>query len=425
MAKQPKATPQDRLRAENERLRAENERLKSQPGPKTHSHTFGGRFWRKFGAIIFGVLAIALLIAGNLLFWAGNTIVKPDRFKSTVTPIIQQNSVQTAVASYTTNAVFTSVNVQQAVANVLPPRADFLAPTIANSLKGSTEGTLKRVLARPQFQDRWNELLTGAQSKFITSVEKNGGDGVININDLYQQLSNSLKGTKLSFLADRKLPAKYGNVQIVSGSGITALHRVITHIDLWRVLAIILFLLCTALFVYLSRRRRRAVLQLAWFAVAAMFLTLIAVRITREVIAGRVQPQYTQAVRDTAQIVFHPLVVQTATLLLLFLLVAIVGWLTGTYRSATFARSRLQLLFAGKLHHAVFGERENALTRWVGHYKHVLEWATVAIAALLLLITRVTPKALLVYAIITVLVVLVLELIGAPVVLPGEHRETD
>jgi hypothetical protein len=410
-----RTTKLQRLEAENEQLRAENKRLRHQTGHTVPSPGFTTRLFRKVGSALFVALAVALLIAGNILFWTGNTVVKPDRFKSTVTPIIKDSTVQTAVASYTTEAIFNSVDVPQVVADVLPSRADFLAPTIASSLRGSTQGTLKTVLARPQFQDRWNNLLTNAQSRFINQVKQNGGDGAIDVNELYQQLDDSLTGTKLSFLANRKLPEHIGSVQLVKGSGISTLHRVITHIDMWRTIALILFLICGALSIYLSRIRRRGVIRLALFCAAGLFLTLVALRITREVVAGNVQAQYAEAVRRTVQIIFHPLAIQTATLLCGFLVVALVAWLTGPASSAVFLRSRTELLFAGKLHNAIFGEHESAFTRWVGAHKHLLEWSVVGVMALLMLIYRLTLKALVVYLIVTLVLVLVIELLGAPV----------
>jgi hypothetical protein len=253
-----------------------------------------------------------------------------------------------------------------------------------------------------------------AQAKFIATVKQSGGNGVIDSNDLYQQLSGSLKDTKLSFLAGKQLPAKVGSIQVVSGNGIRLLHDVIVHIDTWRVLAILLFLICAGLSIYLARRRRKMVVFLSLYCAAGLLVTLLALRVTREGIAGKVAAMYADAARQAVQIVSHPLVVQTTTLLVAFLLVALVAWLSGSSRRAKYMQGRVQLLLAGKLHHALFGERENAVTRWIGRYKHYLEWVVVIVVAILALFTRLTLKALVLYVIVTVLLVLIIELLGAP-----------
>ncbi|HSX15196.1 MAG TPA: hypothetical protein VLF40_00195 [Candidatus Saccharimonadales bacterium] len=398
------------LQAENERLRLENERLQRSmvPAPKVR-HPY-----RAFLAGLFLAFAVALLVAGNLLFWVGNTIVKTDRFDAATAPVIRNKEVQTALASYTTTQIFKNVDTTAVVQNALPSQAEFLAPTIADQLQSKTQSTLQAILARPQFEDHWNKLLSNAHAKFIDTVKRSGGDGVINLNELYQQLSSALKDTKLSFLADKQLPPKVGSVRVASGGNIRALHNLIVHIDTWRTLAILLFLLCTALAIWLARRKRRMVALLAVYSAVGLLASLIAVRIAREVVAGKVQPQYADAARATFADLFHPFVIQTATLLVLFAVVGVVLWLTGSSRGALFLRGRINLVFSGKLHSALFGGRENAFTIWVARYKPYLEWTVVAIAALLLLITRVTLKALLGYAIVTVIVVLVIELLAAP-----------
>ena len=77
-------------------------------------------------------------------------------------------------------------------------------------------------------------------------------------------------------------------------------------------------LICAIGGIFLSRRRRRAVVRLALFSAAGLFITLVSLRIVREIIASKVNPSYAQAVREATQIIFHPLVLQTATLIIVF-----------------------------------------------------------------------------------------------------------
>ena len=403
----------DDLKAENDHLRIENERLRREHAARAERHK-GGHGWRSAGAALLLGLAVVLLVVGNVLFWTGNTVVKADRFADATAPVVRDQEVQQAVAAYTTQQLFSNVDVERAVTDALPQQAQFLAPTIATELRGGTERALQKVLARPQFQDRWNNLLQRSQTRFIDVMRQSGGDGTIDLNDLYQSLSDTLKDTRLSFLADKQLPPKVGNVQIASGSGIQVMHQVVAHINTWRLLAILLFLLFAFLGVYLARSRRRAVVWLAFASVVGMLITLVGLRVVGQVFAGRVDGAYADAVDRTAQIVFHPLVVQTVTLLVFFLLVAVVAWLTGASRSAHYVQGRVQLLVAGKLHYALFSEHENAFTSWVGRHRRVLEWIAVGIAVVLMLVTRLTLGALLAYVIAVVIVILLIELFSAP-----------
>lgn len=398
-----------KLEAEVQRLTTENERLKASAGlmPKRK------RSLKPIGAVLLLCFAVALLVTGNLLFWTGNTIVKNDRFVEATAPIIQSTAVQQAIAEKTTTRLFETVDVEQFVTEVLPPRADFLAPSIAKGIQSQADTQLKHVLANSKFQTTWNDALSRAHARFISGVEKNGSDGVINISEVYTGLSANLQGTKLSFLANKPLPSNIGNIQVVSGEWLSLLNRVITHIDLWRTLAIVLFLICATAGVWLSKNRRRAVVLLGILSAFAMFITLVSLRVTREVIAGRAQPQYAEAVRDTVQIVFHPLVIQTTSILLAFALVALIAWVSGTGRTATSFRARTSDLLSGKLHQSIFSHGENAFTLWLGRFKRFIEWSLVVLLGILFLTVRLTPKALLWYGFGLVVIVLVIETLAA------------
>jgi hypothetical protein len=184
----------------------------------------------------------------------------------------------------------------------------------------------------------------------------------------------------------------------------------------------LLFVVCGGLSIFMSWNRRRGVLRLALFSAAALFITLIAIRITREIIASKAQDQYAEAVRRIAQIILHPLAVQTATILVALLVIAVVAWLVGPGRYASVVRDRVRLLFAGKLHGALFGQRENVFTIWVGAHKHIIEWFIIGVIAILLLVNRLTIKALVAYLVMALLLVLVVELLGAPERQPTNGR---
>lgn len=415
----------EQLQAENARLKQENVRLRqdlsvaAEAAPAVASvRRFG---WRSIGSLFFIALSVGLLVAANLLFWAGSVLVKPDKFAQTVTPIVQNSEVQTALAGYTTTQLFNNVDVQQYVESVLPEQAAPLAAPIAGALRSTTESTLNKVLQRPEFQQRVNTALVRAQTKYVAAAKNHGSDGAIDLNELYQQISGSLQDTRLSFLADRQLPARVGSIQVMSGPMVGITNTVANNIDLWRVLSLIGVLLFAVLSVYLARRRRRAVVELGVMAVVGMFITLVAIRISREIVVGKVDPAYAEAVRQAYQIFMHLLVLQTALILCFFAIVTVVAWVSGPARSAALVRSRTSDLLAGRAHTALFGDRDNAFTRWLGAHKSIVQWSIVAVTALSVLIIRLTPTVLIVSLVVLVALVLLVELIAAPAWRESNH----
>lgn len=400
-----------KLEAENRRLRRANDKLQKQFAAS--SRWSFGRVLRKFSIVLCVTLAILCLTAGNILFWAGNTIVKSDRYVAATAPIIRNPSVQNALATNINQKLFAQVDVNRVVSQALPPRAGFLAPVITDQVHQHSQDAIKKVLARPQFQDRWNAAQEHIHDRFIKLVDEHGSDGSINVSEVYTDVSQQLVHTNLAFLANKPLPAKAGQIQLLKGKWLSVLQRTIQHIDTWRLLALGLLIIFSFIGIWLSARRRRTAIVIASLAAAAMFLTLLCIRIGGELIAGKVKQQNAEAVRQIYGIVTHSLVAQTAAILGAAPLMIFIIWISGTSSAASRTKVFLDRLFSGKLHAALFSKGENALTHWTGAHKVALQWSAVALVVASILFTRLTPGTLVAQAIAILMLVLLVEVLAA------------
>lgn len=402
------------LEAENKRLRQDNLELRKRLNGKAPPKGRGVNVIRKIAAILCVALAVALLFTGNILFWTGNTVVKTDKYVAATAPIIRNPAVQDALAYNINQKLYNNVDIDQIISGALPPRAAFLAPTIADQVRQHSDQAVKKILQRPQFQDRWNAAQQRAHDRFIRLVGKHGSDGSIDISEVYSDVSQQLQGTKLAFLANKPLPAKVGDIQLVKGGWLTVLNKTIRNIDTWRVIAIILLVVFSVAGVWLSRNRRKTVEALGWLFAAAMLITVIALKLIRESIGNRVDPHYSEAAKQTFSIVTHSLRIQTFTLLFAALVMVVIAWVSGGSPAARATRSRVDQLFSGNLHKAIFSRGENGFTRWLGAYKSILQWLTVALVAASVLFISLTPAVLLIQVIIILIVVLLIEIFAAP-----------
>lgn len=369
--------------------------------------------WRSLAVIVLVIISAVLLFLGNIFFWAGNTVAKTDRYVETVTPLIQDSAIQTAVATYATQQIYQNVDVEPYIADVLPPRAAFLAPTLSSQLQSQTKSILNKVVASPKFQQVWVNSQTKAHERFVKVATNYNGDGTIDLNDIYQYLSSELRNTPLSFLTNKQLPSKVGTIQVAQVKWLPFAHKLVTKIDTWRILAISLLVITTAAAVMISQRRRRTTITLGLMYAGIMFLTLVSVRIGREVAAGQAASEYQTAVSHAYQIIAHSLVVQTFVIMLGGLLVAAVAWISGPSRSAQAITTRVNTLLAGHAHKALFS-KENAVTIWVGGHKRVIQWTYIATLAAIMLFSRLTPLSLVLFAAIMLVGVLIVELLAAP-----------
>lgn len=402
------------LREENVRLMRENESLRSQmntaarsKGRRTH------HFWRAFTSAAMISLAGALLVAGNLLFWAGNTIINTDKYMAVVTPIIQNKEVQTALAQYTTDQLFSTVDVQQIIQDSLPPKAEFLAPTLSSQVEKSTLAALEKVLANEKFQDVWINGMRMSHEKLLAYVRSYEGNGTISLQDVYQQATAGLSDTKLAFLADKQLPAKVGSITVAEASWLPAAHTIVVNIGLYQALTTLLFLALSIGAIWVSSNRRRTTITLGVMFAAFMLVTLIGIRIMNMAIVNSIDTQYQPAVQEIVNALTQSLVVATRTILLLGVLTVIIAWMSGPYPAAAAIRRRSQLFLGGNVHGALFSHGENRFTLWIGAHKRILQWVLVILIAVIMLLVTLSPALVLVYALLMLVAVVVVELLAA------------
>ncbi len=358
--------------------------------------------------------ASALLIVGNIFFWAGNTVVDTNTYVATVGPLIQKPQIQAAIAEYTTTQIFNNTNVRAFVQQTLPPRASFLAPQLTSQLQNYTQSTIKTLLANKQVQQYWYSSLTRRHAALINFSKTYRGNGTIDVSDIYSQLSKRLETTKLAFLANKQLPSKVGSIQVTTVGWLPALHKLSNNIGLYQAFVTALFLVFCGLAGWLASNRRRMVIRMGIMFAVFMLLTLVSIRITRAILVARVQPAYQSAVQVAFDTVFSSLRSQTFTILLIGVLLSLIAWISGPYRSASFLKVRFSELFAGRLHQSIFGDQENRFTLWLGTYKRYSQWISVIIIAIIMLFIKLSPRLIIVFTILMLLCIIAIELFAAP-----------
>ncbi|HSX53631.1 MAG TPA: hypothetical protein VLF90_04730 [Patescibacteria group bacterium] len=371
-------------------------------------------YWRKIAAWFCVALATALLVVGNIFFWTGNTLVNTDRYVSAVGPLIQKPEIQTAIASYTTTQLFNNVDVQGYVQSILPPRADVLAPQLTSQLKTYTQTSIQSLLANPKVQSYWYSSLARRHEAIISFTKNYEGNGTIEVSDIYNQLSKRLVDTKLSFLANKQLPNNVGSIKVATAGWLPVVHKLAKNIGLYQTLATLLLVGLVAAAIALSTKKRKMVIRLGVFFALAMMATLIAIKIAGSIVVSKVDPTYQSAVQVAYNTVFSAFVTQTIAILLLGALVVIIAWLSGPYKSATAIKARTVALLSGRLHQTLFGQHDNAFTIWVGKFKRQLQWGSIALIALIMVLVKLSPKLVVIYGLVMLVLVLAIEFLAAP-----------
>ncbi len=150
----------------------------------------GGRV-RGVIAAVLGVLAILVLAITAVGVWAKRTVLDSDKVADIVGDALDQPEVEAALADYITTQVFTSVDVDAALQEVLPDQLQRFEPVLAAGARTAVERGLTRVLANPDVQALVEEVVKRAHARAVDLLEGDGladgidvTDGVVTLNTL-------------------------------------------------------------------------------------------------------------------------------------------------------------------------------------------------------------------------------------------------
>ena len=327
--------------------------------------------WRGIIAAVLVVLAALGVTLSVVGVWAGRTTLNTDRWVETVTPLEQDPAVRAAVSTYTTEQIFSTLNVEQRVKEALPPRAAFLASPLTGQVHGFVQNTVTKVLASPQFAQLWPQINRVAHRQVMavlnndSTVVRSSGDTVtLNllpvVNDVLSNLQQQVpslfgKTITLPTLTNGEipaglnqkieaslgvtLPANFAAIPIYQGNQLSAAQQTLVKVKQYLTLLVIGSLLALVLALWISPRRRRTSLQLGlWLVIFVVALTSV-IRAVRSQLIDQVPAGVYRAGVDAAvQVVFVTLRERGTQLLWLGIIIAVVAYLMGPGRGAVAVR---------------------------------------------------------------------------------------
>lgn len=429
MARRQARTEADLL-AEIESLRRDNaelqSRLKTPVSPPTRTRR---SFWKTLGIICTTALATTLLLSGSFLFWAARSIVETDNYVETVGTLVDRPEIQEAIATKATDEVFERVDVASLAEEALPPRAAFLAGPLEDQVESRTKNFFLDVVSSDRFDTVWTSTQRQAHTQLMELIKSDtAASGVINIDGIYASLNEDLAGSRLSVLANRDIPDKIGQIEVISSDRLATANFIVTNLSWLRLVAVLGFVALTIITIALATNRRTALIKLSIIYSTALLCMFFALRIVQGNIGETLDPLYTPAFDAAWDTVFSGFVAQLTILVVLFLGIAAIAWLGGPSRAAASGRARMQQLLSGKLHTSVFGDTSPAWTLHIAKRRHAIRVAIAGAALVFLVLAPVTTGRLLGTAIVALIGLVVLEFIaGSPKELssPTEMKRID
>jgi hypothetical protein len=327
---------------------------------------------------LLGVLAIIALVASVVTVWAKNTVFDSKKVASAVDAALQDPAVTSAAGVYLTEQIFTAVDMNSIVTDVLPGPLDKLAPAIVGGVQSRVEVIMGDLLARPKVRGLVVEIVERAHARLMRVLK---GDGLMNgvtikggkvsVNLLpliglgLDQIHNlglltgvtlpaftidgdpAVQIAALSTALHRDLPADFGQLVVYQSDKLANADETVAMAQQALVLAKRAMYLILALTVVLlvatvvvANRRRRALAVLGLAAAVTFLITRVALhRAVAKIPAFLVKPGAKAAALNTVTSLASGLLTMATVIAIVGLVLAVGLWITGSGARAASLRS--------------------------------------------------------------------------------------
>lgn len=361
---EPAGDDAEQLRAERDELQGQVERMRAGRHRKMRAVT----------AVVAIVLAVVTFAGALPGAWARRTVTNTDTYLSVVGPLASDPAVQEALARQVTAAVFTAVDVQGKLTEVLTEKAPqlvFLAGPITQSVQDFTQGQVQKILASDTFQQFWLQANRLVQQDLVAvlrgesdTVSLQNGQVVLNYLPLINQALQAVSGTlsellnrpitlpeitadtvpadaiaKLNAALGVTLPTTFGSVVVYSGDAISGVQDAVNIARKALIGLVVVFLLAIGLAIWVSPHRRRTVLQLSTaIAIVTVIERRLAISSVNDVV-NLAKPENQAAVRAVADALVQWFLNYSLWFLLIALLTIVIAAITGPYAWAVWLRA--------------------------------------------------------------------------------------
>jgi hypothetical protein len=347
---------------------------------------------RRATLVLLLVLGCGLAAASAIAIWTRVTVLNTDRYVKTMAPIARSAPVQKTVADKLYTRITGAIDFDALARDVLPDRADVLAPAIEVGAETAIREGLDRFVASDRFGEVWDAanrrahetvvaLLTTGKSNRLTL---DGNVVYLDMSQVVDRLKDRLRERGFGRVADA-IPANIdGRIPLLTSDGFsTARHGVNVLKGLSWVLPL-LALLCLAGHILLTRPRRRGWLRVALGLAVTGLLLLALVGIGRTYYLDSINRAVLP--KDAAEAIFDALIALLRDSLRLAVVAAIVMALLSLLAGKP---ARLAVQATGP---RVRAARERLAadprTSWVAEHRAAVQWSVVLLGGLVLVVWR-------------------------------------
>jgi hypothetical protein len=284
------------------------------------------------------VLASVVLFLAALAVWVARQALDTDDWVKTSSALIRDPAIQQETATYVADQLVDQPALTERIRQILPPRADPLAPTLAGAVPEVAERATLRALRSGAFQKLWEQTNRITHKQLVKAVTGDTSRTVVL--DLRPMLGKVAERVGLGADVVNKLPPDRGRITIVRPEELVTARKIAHALKTLAIVLVLLALVLMVAAVWSSHDRRRTLIQTGLGIFFAGLLVLVLRRVLGHVIVGDLTTSgAAEPAAQSAWDIGTSLLRQiAASVVALGLVVMLCAWLAGPARWATRAR---------------------------------------------------------------------------------------
>ncbi|MFV9672267.1 MAG: hypothetical protein ACNYZH_03490 [Acidimicrobiia bacterium] len=404
------------LQAENKALRSQ---LEDNPPAKSGSGV------RKFFAWVLAILAIVLTSLAVHIGWAETTLLDTEAFVSTLSPLAQDEAVAEALSVRIGDAVLEATELEASIAEALPEELVFIASPVAAGAGTLVAKVANEIILTDAFATVWHTALRVTHGSLMILLTSDGalvaeeGTVAIDLDTIAEPVIVAVSDRGLDIVALVGEDFTLGRIVLAESESLGSAQAAVAFLDMLGWITVLLAIAAIGAAILVAPDRRRQVAILGFGTAIAGVVNLISLRFGRGLTVGAIGNE----VDSNAGIAVWDALVQDLissiwALIFLALVAGLAAWFFGPGSRAVRLR-------------AATGD---GLDRWRGQsqepptgislffhtYRRPLEWATLGLGLLALLMTPAVS-----IAGVVLVVLLAGFLVGAIELIAGPQTVTD
>ena len=312
---------------ENNTPQAESQASASQAAEPqdTSSHT-----GRKFAVGLLIVLGLVLLAAGNLAFWARFTILNTNGWVAAVGPLSKDPTVSSILSQYVVSELFAEVDVEQSLAEALPPKLQVFSAPLALGVEQFADDTITKLIQSDAFNTVWVGVNRAGHTAIITVLKGEGdklymqdGQLTLDLSDVYNFVENKFGLSDL----DIAPAANGGKLVLLESQQVAYLQEIVSSLNTFGLLLPLLGILALVAAWFVSLWRRETLIWIGITLALTMLVSVIIFSLLRSnILVAVADPMLRDLGRQIFYVVTHGLFVQTVFLMIVGIFLAIGAW---------------------------------------------------------------------------------------------------